>query len=62
MTEENEPRLYANYIMGKDGNPVPIAYVYGLPWVSQALAMGDIGFDTPEEAKEWWEKNYGGKK
>lgn len=59
MTEENEPRLYTNYIMGKDGNPVPIGYAYGLPWVAQALAMGDMSFDTPEEAKEWWEKHYG---
>lgn len=59
MTEENEPRLYTNYIIGKDGNPFPIGYAYGAPWVSQALLMGDISFDTPEKAKEWWEKSYG---
>lgn len=60
MTEENnEPRLYTNYIIGKDGNPFPIGYAYGAPWVSQALLMGDISFDTPEKAKEWWEKHYG---
>ena len=57
--ENNEPRLYVNYIMGNDGNPVPIGYAYGLPWVCQALAMGDMSFDTPEEAKEYWEKHYG---
>lgn len=59
MPEENEPCLYANYIVGKDGDLIPIGYAYGKPWVSQALLMGDISFDTPEEAKEWWERNYG---
>lgn len=59
MTEENEPRLYTNYIVGEDGSPVPIGYAYGAPWVAQALLMGDMSFDTPEEAKEWWEKHYG---
>lgn len=50
--ENNEPCLYTNYIMGKDGNPVPIGYAYGLPWVCQAFAMGDMSFDTLEAAKE----------
>ena len=37
----------------------PVAYAYGDPWVAQALFMDDIKFKTPEEAKDWWEKNYG---
>ena len=36
-----------------------LGYAYGAPWVEQALYMDDLRFDTPEEAKEWWEKNYG---
>lgn len=42
----------------EDGTPV--AYAYGEPWVAQALYMDDIQFDTPEEAKAWWDKEYGG--
>ena len=37
----------------------PVAYAYGDPWVSMALFMDDLKFKTPEEAKAWWEKNYG---
>jgi hypothetical protein len=51
--------LYVNYRETEDGTIVPIGYAYGEPWVAQALMMDDIRFDTPEEAKEWWEKNYG---
>jgi hypothetical protein len=51
--------LYTNCVLEKDGTIRPIGYAYGKPWVSQALLMGDISFDTPEAAKEWWEKNYG---
>lgn len=54
-----ELMLYANYIKANDGTLVPIGYAYGAPWVQQALLMGDMSFDTPEEAKEWWEHNYG---
>lgn len=63
MTEysdnSTELMLYVNYEIGEDGEPHPIGYAYGKPWVAQALAMGDISFDTPEEAKAWWEKEYG---
>jgi hypothetical protein len=52
--------LYTNYVQEKDGTIRPIGYAYGKPWVEQALLMGDMSFDTPEEAKAWWEKNYGG--
>lgn len=63
MTEYGDPNnelmLYVNYMKTEDGTLVPVGYAYGEPWVSQALLMGDIQFDTPEEAKEWWEKNHG---
>ena len=42
------------YIRIKDD--IPVAYAYGEPWVAQALFMGDIGYDTPEEAKAAWER------
>lgn len=38
-----------------------IKYAYGLPWVAMALYMDDIAFDTPEEAKDWWDRRYGSK-
>lgn len=34
-------------------------YAYGEPWIAMALYMDDIKFKTPEEAKAWWEVNYG---
>lgn len=64
MTEygdaNNELMLYTNYVIEEDRTIRPIGYAYGKPWVEQALLMGDMSFDTPEEAKAWWEKNYGG--
>ena len=51
--------LYTHYAEESDGTRIVLGYAYGEPWVSQALLMGDISFDTPEEAKEWWEKSYG---
>jgi len=45
------------YIMYRDD--VPVKYAYGDEWVEQALLMDDIGYDTPEEAKEAWEQEYG---
>lgn len=54
-----ELMLYTNYVQEKDGTIRPIGYAYGEPWVSQAFLMGGISFDTPEEAKAWWEKEYG---
>jgi hypothetical protein len=37
----------------------PVKYAYGDEWVAQALLMDAIGYDTPEEAKAAWEKEYG---
>lgn len=54
-----ELMLYINYAREADGTIRPIGYAYGAPWVAQALYMDDLKFDTPEEAKEWWEKYYG---
>ena len=55
---EDLVQLYEMHITNKDGKET-VRYAYGLPWVSMALYMDDIYFDTPEEAKEWWEKRYG---
>lgn len=66
MTEysdnSTELMLYTNYVQEKDGTIRPVGYAYGKPWVAQALAMGDLSFDSPEAAKMWWEKNYGEEK
>lgn len=63
MTEysdsSTELMLYTSFIRREDGELEVDGYAYGAPWVEQALSMDDIKFDTPEEAKEWWEKNYG---
>lgn len=55
-------KLYMDVVLREDGEEEVIGYAYGDEWVAQALAMGDIRFDTEEEAKAWWawwEKNYG---
>lgn len=54
-----ELMLYTSYTEDRDGTIRPIGYAYGAPRVAQALFMDDIKFDTPEEARAWWEKNYG---
>lgn len=59
MEENKGPQLYTSYIEMPDGEMRVTGYAYGDPWVSQALFMDDIKFDTPEAAREWWEKNYG---
>lgn len=51
-------QLYESHTILPDGTE-RIQYAYGAPWVAQALLMDDIKFDTPEEAKEWWERRYG---
>lgn len=53
--------LYANHVRREDGTVEIVGYVYGEPWVAMALQNDDLRFDTPEEAKAWWDKNYGGK-
>ena len=51
--EDTEPRLYTMY------SSYGTRYAYGLPWVMMALYCDDLHFETPEEAMEWWEVNYG---
>ena len=51
--------LYTKYEEEKDGTLRAVGYAYGASWVQQALLMDDMKFETPEAAKEWWEKNYG---
>lgn len=51
--------LYTMMRENPDGTQTIVGYAYGDEWVSQALLMDDIRFDTPEEAKKWWEDNYG---
>lgn len=53
-------QLYYKLRQEKDGEVVVEGYAYGEEWVSMALYMDDLRFDTPEEAVDWWEKNYGG--
>ena len=62
MTKELEDfeQLYEAHTIMPDGTE-RIKYAYGLPWVAMALYMDDIAFDTPEEAKEWWDRRYGNK-
>lgn len=50
--------LYTACRTDENGNTVITGYAYGAPWVAMALHMDDIKFNTPEEAKAWWEKNY----
>ncbi len=52
--------LYVAVRKNDDGTEEIYGYAYGDQWVAQALLMDDIRFDTEEEARAWWEKNYGG--
>ena len=60
MTKELEDfeQLYEAHTVMPDGSE-RIKYAYGLPWVAMALYMDDIAFDSPEEAKDWWDRRYG---
>ena len=53
-TAEGEMSMAEMYI--KYQGDVPVAYAYGDPWVAQALFMDDIGYKTPEEAIEAWNR------
>lgn len=47
------------YILGREDETGALyieGYAYGPPWVSQALLMDDIKFQTPDEARAWWAK------
>lgn len=57
--EHEEPTLYTHYTQDADGTVRVLGYAYGTSWVAEALLMDDIRFDTPEEAKEWWDKYHG---
>lgn len=46
-----EEQMYIEYRDNK-----PVAYAYGEKWVAMALYMGDMRYDTPEKAKEAWDK------
>lgn len=48
--DNNECKLYTLYHGEK-----PVAYRYGEPWVAQQPLMEGV-YDTPEEAKEAWNK------
>ena len=52
--------LYVAVRKRDDGTEEIYGYAYGDPWVAMGLYTDDIRFDTEEEAKAWWEKNYGG--
>lgn len=55
---EDFEQLYEAHTVMPDGSE-RIKYAYGLPWVAMALYMDDIAFDSPEEAKDWWDRRYG---
>lgn len=55
----DEPQLYKEVRIDADGNETVLGYAYGEPWVEQALYMGDLRFDTEEEARDWWNKIHG---
>lgn len=57
--EKKNVQLYVKYDVDADGEERVIGYAYGEPWVSQALFMDDLCFDTEQEAKDWWEKYHG---
>lgn len=56
MPERDEPKLYTSYILREDGTKEVVGYAYGPSWIEQALYMDDLKFNTPEEAKAWWER------
>lgn len=53
----DEVRLYTSRTKMPDGTE-RVQYAYGAPWVEMALLLDDIAFDTPEEAKAWWERTF----
>ena len=59
---EDDVKLYTSYALDENGNQIVLGYAYGAPWVAQALMMDDLKFDSPEKAKEWWDRRYSGSK
>lgn len=57
MMGEDLVQMYENHIFLPDGTE-RVRYAYGLPWVSMALYMDDISFETPKEAIDYWNKNF----
>lgn len=51
-----EEQLYYRAREENDGEIVIEGYAYGPEWVAMAMYMDDLLFDTPEEAKAWWER------
>lgn len=58
MDNDEKVQLYYKLRQEKNGEVVVEGYAYGEEWVAMAMYMDDMLFDTPEAAKEWWEKNY----
>ena len=55
-----EEQLYYKAREDKDGTITIEGYAYGPEWVAMAMYMDDLIFDTPEAAKEWWEREKSG--
>ena len=55
---EDNVQMYESHTKMPDGKE-RIRYAFGAPWVMQALLMDDIAFNTPEEARAWWDRRYG---
>ena len=55
-------QMYYKVLEKANGEIEIEGYAYGEEWVAMAMYMDDIIFDTPEEAKAWWEKQKGEKK
>jgi len=49
-------QLYTKCHTDENGNTIVDAYAYGEDWVAMALYMDDIGYPTPEEAREAWRR------
>ena len=55
---QDEVQLYETHTIMPDGTE-RVQFAFGAPWVATALFLGDIAFDSPQEAIDWWERRYG---